>query len=71
MNYQQDNWARLLPMVEYAYNNAVNASTSLTPFKTLMSYNPDFNIEMSRKLESASQDTQERIEELNALRRQL
>ena len=41
VNYQQDNWARLLLMAEYANNNAVNASTGLTPFKALMGYNCD------------------------------
>ena len=38
-------------MAEYAYNNAVNASTGLTPFKALMGYNPDFDIKMSREPE--------------------
>ena len=71
VNYQQNNWARLLPMAEYAYNNIVNASTSLTPFKGLMGYNSDFDIEMSREPESASQDAQKHIEELDALRKQL
>ena len=47
MNYQQDNWTRPLPITECAYNNAVNAGTGLTPFRALMSYNPNFNIEMS------------------------
>ena len=56
VNYQQDDWARLLLMAEYAYNNAVNASTGLTPFKALMGYNPDFDIEMSQESELASQD---------------
>ena len=57
MNYQQNDWAKLLPMNEYAYNNVVNASTGLTPFKALMGYNSDFDIKMSREPESASQDT--------------
>ena len=39
VNYQQDIWARLLSMAEYAFNNAVNASTGLMPFKALMGYN--------------------------------
>ena len=69
VNNQQDNWARLLPMAKYAYNNAINASTSLTPFKALMSYNPDFNIKMFKEPKSASQDAQKCIEELNALKR--
>ena len=71
VNNQQDNWARLLPMAEYAYNNAVNASTGLTLFKALMGYNLDFDIKMSQELEPASQDAQECIEKLDALRRQL
>ena len=71
VNYQQDNWARLFPMAEYAYNNAVNASIGLTPFKALMSYNPDFDIKMFQEPESALQDAQKRIKKLNALRRQL
>ena len=58
-------------MAKYAYNNAVNASTGLMPFMALMGYNPDFDIKMSREPESASQDAQERIQKLNALRKQL
>ena len=33
VNFKQNNWARLLPMAEFAYNNAKNASTSHTPFE--------------------------------------
>ena len=28
-NYQQDNWSELLPLAEFAYNNAPNATTAL------------------------------------------
>ena len=31
-NYQQNNWSDLLPIVEFAYNNASNAMTGLSPF---------------------------------------
>ena len=58
-------------MAEYAYNNAVNASTGLTFFKALIGYNPDFNIEMSQEPKLASQNAQECIEKLDTLRRQL
>ena len=40
-NYQQDNWSELLPLVEFAYNNALSATTSISLFFTnesLMSY---------------------------------
>ncbi|ESK81115.1 hypothetical protein Moror_6027 [Moniliophthora roreri MCA 2997] len=30
--YQQDNWDTLLPLAEFAYNNAPNASTGVSPF---------------------------------------
>jgi len=31
-NYQQDNWSELLSLVEFAYNNALSATTSISPF---------------------------------------
>ena len=31
-NYQQNNWSKLLLLVEFAYNNAPNATTGLTLF---------------------------------------
>ena len=32
VNFKQNNWARLLPMAEFAYHNAKNASTGHTSF---------------------------------------
>jgi transposase InsO family protein len=32
VGYRQDDWDRWLPLVEFAYNNAKQASTGLTPF---------------------------------------
>ena len=31
-NYQKDNWSKLLPFTEFAYNNAPSATTSVFPF---------------------------------------
>jgi len=31
-NYQQDNWSSLLPLAEFAYNNALNTTTGISPF---------------------------------------
>ena len=33
VNSEQNDWARLLPMSEFAYNNTKNASTGHTPFE--------------------------------------
>ena len=31
-NYQQDNWSELLLLMEFVYNNALSATTSVSPF---------------------------------------
>ena len=33
LNFEQNNWARLLPMAKFAYNNAKNTSIGYTSFK--------------------------------------
>ena len=33
VNFEQNDWARLLSMAEFAYNNAKNANIGYTPFK--------------------------------------
>ena len=43
VSYQQDNWSTLLPLAEFAYNNAANESTGLSPFMVEYGYNPKMN----------------------------
>ena len=38
VNFEQNDWAKLLPMAEFAYNNAKNASTGHTSFKLNCGY---------------------------------
>ena len=38
INFKQNNWARLLLMAEFAYNNAKNASTGYIPFELNCGY---------------------------------
>ena len=40
VNYKQDDWARLLSMAEFAFNNAKNASTGHTPFELNCGFHP-------------------------------
>ena len=40
-NYQQDNWSELLPLAEFTYNNAPNATTGVTPFFANKGYHPN------------------------------
>ena len=43
-NYQQDNWSKLLPLVEFAYNNALSATTSVSPFFSNKGYHPNITV---------------------------
>ena len=38
VNFEQNDWARLLLMAKFAYNNAKNASTGFTPFELNCGY---------------------------------
>ena len=38
VNFEQNNWARLLPMAEFAYNIAKNSSTGHMPFELNCGY---------------------------------
>lgn len=40
VNYEQNNWARLLPITKFVYNNAKNVNTEFTPFKLSSGYQP-------------------------------
>jgi len=40
----QDNWTSILPLAQFAYNNASHSSTGVSPFYALYGYNTAFNI---------------------------
>ena len=40
VNFEQNDWAKLLPIVEFVYNNAKNASTGHMPFELNCGYHP-------------------------------
>ena len=43
-NYQQDNWVKLLLLVEFAYNNALKATTGLSLFFANKGYYPGLTV---------------------------
>ena len=51
-NYQQDNWSKLLSLMEFAYNNALSATTGVSPFFTNKGYH--LNITVHPKCDIAS-----------------
>ena len=52
-NYQQDNWSDLLPLAEFAYNNAPSATTSVSPFFANKGYHPNITVHPEHDLSSA------------------
>ena len=48
-NYQQDNWSELLLLMKFVYNNALSATTSVSPFFANKGYHPNM-ILLSSKL---------------------
>ena len=51
-NYQQDNWSELLPLVEFAYNNALSATTGISPFFANKGYHPNITVHPERNIAS-------------------
>ena len=45
VNFKQNDWARLLPMAEFVYNNAKNSSTGHMPFELNCGYHPQIFFE--------------------------
>src|SRR5467141_3057571 len=52
-NYQEDNWSKLLPLAEFAYNNTPSATTGITPFFANKGYHPNLTVHPERDLASA------------------
>ena len=69
MNYQQDNWAPLLPLAEFAYNNTVSTTTGISPFFT----NKGYHLRLSTNLlaPSSSSEAQHYVVDLDQLHSQL
>ena len=64
-SYQQDDWSTLLPIAEFTYNNAPNASTGISPFFANKGYHPNITIHPEYQL--ASQNAHDFIVNLDEL----
>ena len=51
-NYQQDNWSELLSLAEFAYNNALSATTGVSPFFANKGYHPNITVHPKRNIAS-------------------
>ena len=67
VNFEQNNWARLLSMAEFAYNNAKNASIGFMPFELNCGYHPWVLYEENFDLRSQSRSAEELFSKLQKL----
>ena len=52
-NYQQDNWSKLLPLAEFAYNNAPSATTGISLFFANKGYHPNITVHSEHNIASS------------------
>jgi len=52
-NYQQDNWSELLPLTEFAYNNAPSTTTGVSPFFANKGYHPNITVHPKHDIASS------------------
>ena len=67
VNFDQNNWAKLLPIAEFAYNNAKNASINFTPFELNCGYHPWVSYKEDLYPHSKSRTAEEISSELQEL----
>ena len=67
VNFKQNDWARLLLMVEFAYNNAKNASTCHMPFELNCGYHPRISYEENVNPRSKSKSADDLANDLRKL----
>ncbi len=67
VHWEQDDWARLLPMAEFAYNKTKKTSTGHTPFELNYGYHPRVSCEEDVNSRSRFRSANELAEELKEL----
>ena len=67
VKFEQNDWARFLPMAEFAHNNAKNASIGHTPFELNCGYHPRMSYEEDVNPRSHSKSADKLLAELREL----
>jgi transposase InsO family protein len=70
---EQDEWANLLPMAQFASNNSVSATLGVSPAYALMGYNPSLHADSARvePLEGEVPAAEKRVQRLRDARESL
>ena len=67
VNWEQDDWVKLLPMAEFTYNNAKNTSINHIPFKLNYGYYPKMSFKEDVDPCSKSRSVNKLVRELREL----
>ena len=71
-NSEQTNWAKLLPIAEFAYMNSQQSSIGCSPFFAMYGYNPEIHWEAGDgSLEGEVPAAKERVEQLQNYRKKI
>ena len=71
-NYEQNDWVQLLPLAQFAYNNALHASTRFTPFYANYGYNHTLQFKRPKATEiRAEQEADAFVDRLHSVHEQL
>jgi len=65
INYQQDDWANLLPLAEFAYNNTSHSATMVTPFFANKGFHPKLEVSLEPVVSEAAHQVATDIKELH------
>src|ERR1700742_4725911 len=66
-SYQQDNWPDLLPVAEFAYNNAPHSATQVSPFFANYGYHPRTTLSIDVSIpDSNAHDFSRQLSELHS-----
>jgi hypothetical protein len=64
INYQRDDWANLLPLAEFTYNNTAHSATQVTPFFANKGFHPKLEVSLTSV---ASEDAYHQLVDLQKL----
>jgi transposase InsO family protein len=54
VNFEQDDWARWLPLAQFTYNHSIHSSTGVSPAEALMGFRGDLSVDVDIKMEESS-----------------
>jgi hypothetical protein len=66
------NWAKLLPTAAFAYNNSMNHTLRMSPFRALYGFDPEFHVDVADSVPAREiPAAKDRVQKLHELRQTL